>query len=181
MRYSFRKIRPNKYAVFENGEVIDVASGKGRAVYALTGNVPHIDIGTVEISLALAAVSALLSSSDLGPRVQAFAGLAFFHSLVAAYALVIAYGISRSPLVLEEIYDAAHDKVWAVAALCLLAWPFHLLKLLFKLSLDPEHEVFANFEIMAEVAYFMIMVASTLVALASGSFMAAYLPQALGN
>lgn len=153
-----RSIRPGHYVVVENGEVLRPATAQEIRWVKFKQRIPDVDAGVVEVSVAVAAVAAVLATSAIPFAGRLLAAIAFFLSLIAAYLLYNAYMLLRLPLAINRYYRLPFGKsdrllyVWVI-----WVWPFYAL-ILWLSKLDP-----LQVDYFSEIGYVLLFWALLLV------------------
>ena len=126
-----KEVHPGRFAIMQDGKVVRMATDGETRFQLLKDRLPVVDAGTMEISLALAAVSAIMATSASTFGIKVLGTLAFSFSLLAAYFIYGAYLMVRIPKTIIEFYNTSLPKKdVALFFWVLIYWPFQLLKVL---------------------------------------------------
>jgi hypothetical protein len=122
--YEVREVTPGRYEKYRGDKIIGEASLGEYLAHGLKSKCPEIDTGILEVSLALAAVAALMTSGGVF-TVKLFGAVAFVFSLFAALYLYKAYFIVRIPRVLNDFYSthSVERSLMLMLIWALFKWP----------------------------------------------------------
>jgi hypothetical protein len=96
--YQLKPLKSGQYVKIVDGETLGEATPGEVRCYYLQKKFPNVEAGILEVALALAGVTGVLSTiSDL-PVIQVFSVAAFFFSLLGAYNLTWLYIQPRLPI-----------------------------------------------------------------------------------
>jgi hypothetical protein len=139
--YQLKPLQTGHYLKVVDGEVLGEATPGEVRCYDLRKKFPAVEAGFLEVSLALAGVTGVLSTFSNTPVVRAFSVAAFFLSMLGAYNLTWLYIQPRLPITwthylaspLKQRYPWFPLTIWL---------PFYFFKRAVQLSISSKDEYF---------------------------------------
>lgn len=174
--YQLKQLQTGQYMKVVDGEALGEATPGEVRCYFLKKKFPAVEAGFLEVALALAGVTGVLSTLSNIPVVQAFSVAAFFLSVLGAYNLTWLYIQPRLPITwtryltspLKQRYPWFPLTIWL---------PLYFIKQAVQLSLsskDAEDQ-------LLEVSYLTLFVAVVLAGLAMTGFVLVEIYAALSS
>lgn len=96
--YQLKQLQTGQYMKVVDGEVLGEATAGEVRCYLLQKKFPDVEVGFLEVALALAGVTGILSTFSEIPVVQVFSVVAFLLSVLGAYNLTWLYIQPRIPI-----------------------------------------------------------------------------------
>ena len=96
--YQLQQLQSGQYIKVVDGESLGEATPGEVRCYFLQKKFPSVEVGFLEVALALAGVTGIISTISAYPVVQFFSVAAFFFSVVGAYNLTWLYIEPRLPI-----------------------------------------------------------------------------------
>lgn len=156
MDCEFVEIRPAKFAKLKDGEVVGVVSEAKADALRAAAEFPDVDVGMIELSVAMSALSAVLLGAfkdhSLG---TSLAMISFFCGAGATATLAIPFAYKRIPLTMAEgrAKGLEGNRLFAWA---LLSWPIRAVRFVFSKDYFQRSE--------QEMCRFYVAIASLLLA-----------------
>ena len=155
--FDLLEIRPGRFVRLDNGKVSRSATPGEIYIHKLRSKLPHIDIGSIEVCLALSAISALIINAETIKLIRNTAAFAFFLSLFSAYLTGGTYVILRVPIAISEFQGTFQTrKNLAMATWIFLLWPIRLLKFALVPSYNPGIPGDSGLGFIVECGYIML-------------------------
>jgi hypothetical protein len=163
--YQLKDLQTGGYLKVVNGEVLGEATPGEVRCYFLQKKFPAVEAGFLEVALALAGVTGILSTMSRNPILQGFSVAAFFFSLVGAYNLTWLYIQPRLPIAWTHYMTSPLKQRYPWFPLTL--WlPFYLVKQAVQLSISSKDAE----DRLLEASYLILFVAVILAGLALTGF-----------
>ena len=96
--YQLQLLQTGRYVKVVGGEVLGEATSGELRCYFLQKKFPAVEVGFLEVALALAGVTGIISTISTSPVVQFLSVAAFFFSVIGAYNLTWLYIQPRIPI-----------------------------------------------------------------------------------
>lgn len=96
--YQLKQLQTGQYVKVVDGEFLGEATPGEIRCYFLQKKFPAVEAGFLEVALALAGVTGIISTISESPVIQFFSVAAFFFSVVGAYNLTWLYIQPRLPI-----------------------------------------------------------------------------------
>jgi hypothetical protein len=163
--YQLKQLQTGQYMKVLDGEAVDEATPGEVRCYFLKKKFPAVEAGFLEVALALAGVTGIISTISESPIIQVFSVAAFFLSVIGAYNLTWLYIQPRLPITWTHFLSSPLKKRYAWFPLTI--WlPFYFIKQMVQLSIsskDAEDQ-------LLEASYLILFVAVILAELALITF-----------
>jgi hypothetical protein len=152
--YQLKPIESGGYLKVVDGEVLGAATAGEVRCYLLRKKFPSVEAGFLEVALALAGVTGVLSTISEIPAVQVVSVAAFFFSVLGAYNLTWLYIQPRIPITWTHFFNSPVKKRYPWFPLTL--WlPFYFLKQGIRLSISSKDAE----DRLLETSYLMLFIA----------------------
>jgi hypothetical protein len=152
--YQLKQLQTGEYIKIADGETLGEATSGEVRCYYLQKKFPGVEAGFLEVALALAGVTGILSTMSEIPAVQVVSVSAFFFSVLGAYNLTWLYIQPRLPITWTHFLSSPLKKRYPWFPLTI--WiPFYFLKQGIRLSIsskDAEDQ-------LLEASYLMLFIA----------------------
>jgi hypothetical protein len=104
--YTLTEFRPGRFAKIVDGEIVGIATEGEVAAYLRQKHREKVDVGLIEVSLALCALLAVLFAQPWPVGFRVLSGMAFLMSFFAALNFYTSYIVQRIPLTWNQFYKS---------------------------------------------------------------------------
>lgn len=163
--YQLKQLPTGQYVKVVDGESLGEATPGEIRCYLLQKKFPNVEAGFLEVALALAGVTGIISTISESPVIQVFSVAAFFFSMIGAYNLTWLYIQPRLPITWTHFLTSPLKQryPWFPLTIWLL---FYFIKQAVQLSIyskDSEDQ-------LLETSYLVLLIAVILAGLALTTF-----------
>lgn len=163
--YQLKQLPSGQYLKVVDGESLGEATPGEIRCYFLQKKFPSVEAGFLEVALALAGVTGIISTISESPVIQVFAVAAFFFSVIGAYNLTWLYIQPRLPITWTHFLTSPLKRrhPWFPLTIWLL---FYFVKQAVQLSISSRDVE----DRLLETSYLVLLIAVVLAGLAMTVF-----------